>query len=127
MNSTKDIRTEISDNHYDFIRANNDLEVSQSIIDIYHNKIYCALYSDGNEFWGNSMMEEEYTSYFRQFIQSNPLVSGNLGGIENAVIKDISFIKEVFTVTASIIAVNRLKLTIDISEINVNFAYVINI
>lgn len=126
-NSSKDISTEITDSYYDYVKSGNDLEVSQSVIDVYHNKIYCSLYSDAEEFWGNYILEEKYNSYFRTFIQTNPLISGNLGGIENSVTKDLNFIQETFTVSASIISVNTLKLIIDIPEINANFTHVINI
>lgn len=79
---------------------------------------------NGNAWWGNALETEKskvYISETQHLLEALTITSGNLLRVEDAARRDLAWFKDTglattITVTASILGLNMLKLTINIDQ-----------
>jgi len=134
--NTKDISLAETGDGGDFSIVNDDLLMNESM----YQQIYLALFGgnieastkesyaeseDRFDYWGNSLIwgdekTKQFNSETERVLQNVALNSSGRLAIEQAVNKDLSYLKDVvnLTIEVSILNVNRIQITIGFSELS---------
>lgn len=93
------------------------------------NMVYLALFGGDSDWWGNNFLpnEQHFTSETETMLRSVALNSSGRQKIEQAVLNDLDFLREVpgttITVAVSIVSVDRITISIRINGEQIFFLW----